>query len=501
LLDKATTELLRDLVLYDFKFYFEQVAFPGFCLTETHKQAFDFFDGAESNFLLGFPGSSKSTALHTARHAWMANRNRWEILNGLAERPMVFGSGSYNLKTAVNLFTRSIKRQLALPLMAFLFGPLIDPNCSDAGFNLLGLDYSHEKDNAIQAYGIAEGDVAGAHADILTLDDIVTFRLARSPVERDALREKMAVDIRRVLRRPPHRFAETLRPPQINILGYPHHSQDIYADLQDESQYPSFAGRLKTWPALNDAGQSSFPELYPTEEVLRWRKDTPEIIWRGVYLIKHKGMAGDIIKDTWLRWWAEEAPPEYLQVFVGGDLSIGATEEAARTAYFALGYEPKTEKRWELDCIYGHWTLGERIKNLKEFCEPYKNSRIRPLMKVALEKPASGSDIVQILSTETSLPVEAVTAVKDKNTRLVEKQPLFEFGKMILRGPERNDYIPRIGTWVEELLGRRTTVIPANGTVDRTDAFILADNAIGQRDGYMEFLERLKAGMVDAGKT
>lgn len=497
-MDKATTELLRDLILYDYRFYFEQVAFPGFCLTAKHYEAFNFFDGAENNLLLGYPGSSKSSSMHTARHAWMANRNRWEVREGLAKRPMVFLSGSYNVTTAVKLFTRNIKRQLSLPLLAFLFGPIIDRNCSDEGFNLLGLDYSHEKDNAVQACGVAKGDIAGYHADIFTCDDLVTFKLARSPVERMNLQEKMAVDIKRVLKRPPHTFAGTERKPQFNVLGYPHHSSDIYADLQDKQKYPTFENRLVTWPALDVNGESFFPELYDTATIKGWESETPRLIWAGTYMIRSKGMTGDIISDTWLRWWADNPPPEKLDVYIGGDLSIGETETAARTAYFALGYDPLTKKRWELDCVYGHWTFAERIDELKKFCAPYQNSETWRLQAVGLEKPASGSDIVKTLQDTTSLPVQAVSATKDKNSRLIEKSHLFQYGKMILKGPARNDVIPRIGDWPLELTERRTTVIPANGTVDRTDAYLIAEGLISQTDGYLGFLQKQLDDMREA---
>lgn len=489
ILDKATTELLCDLILYDFKFYFEQVARPGYLFTEKHDQAFDFFNSGSHNLLLGFPGSGKSECLHAARHAWMANRNRWEVLNGLADRPMLFGSGSYNVKMAT-VFTRDIKRQLALPVMAFCFGTMIDPQSSDAGFNLLGLDYSHEKDNAVQAYGLAEGDVAGAHCDVLTADDLVTFRLARSPVEREALRQKVPMDIKRVLRRLPHKFNGIERQPQFNVLGYPHFADDIYATFQDESQYPSLAGRLTRFPALTDEGQSYFPEIYPTDLVLEWKRETPEIIWRSVYQCQSKAMEGDIVRAKWLVFEDKYPVPDEVDVYIGGDLSIGETSDAARTAYFALYYDPNTQCRWEGDCVYGHWTFAERIQHLKDFAAAYKNNPKRRLKKILLEKPASGSDVVRILQDTTDLPIDALTPTKDKNLNLIETQHLWENKKMILRGPERTDYIPRIGTWVDELLTRRTGVAPANGTVDRTDAFLIANKGIGGMDGYIEFLRR-----------
>lgn len=486
MLNKAETELLRDLVLYDFQFYFEQIAFPNFKLSKKHVESFYAWDGAKANLLLGFPGSSKSSCLHTARHAWLANRNRWEVQNGLATRPMVFLSGSYNATTAMNLFTRNIKRQLALPIMAFLFGQMIDPNCADAGFNLLGLDYSHEKDNAVQAFGALEGNVAGLHGDILTLDDAITLQAARSGVMRMSFAEKVPVDIRRILRRPPHKFAGTEREPQFNVLGYVLHSMDFYADLQDKQKNPDFEGRVHRWPALDHNGESFFPEMYSTETVLNWKLNTPPATWQSVYMQDASGAKGDVIKDSWLRWWADEPVPEKLQVFVGVDLAVKQTEHADYCAFYAQGFDPVTRKRWELGQEFGRWTFDERCRKLKEFCGRWKNNVHHRLAKVGVEAPASGSDVVLVLQKQTDLNIAEVKVTRDKLQRLVEKSHLFEQGKIILQGPARNDVMPGVGDWAQELLSFRHDIPPPPPAHDdRTDAFLIAESLISPSAGEM----------------
>jgi len=409
----------------------------------------------------------------------MANRNRWEVQNGLAKRPMVFLSGAYNATTAMNLFTRNIKRQLALPIMAFLFGQIIDPNCADAGFNLLGLDYSHEKDNAIQAFGALEGNVAGLHGDILTLDDPITLATARSGVQRMSFSEKVPIDIRRVLRRPPHQFAGCWRNAQFNVMGYPLHSADFYADLQNEEKNPAFKNRTQKWPALNREGESFFPELYSTATVLDWKLNTPPSTWQSVYMQDISQAKGGIVQDAWLSWWADNPPPERLSIYVGGDLSLKQTEHADYCAYFALGFDLQTRRRWEIDQIWGRWTFAERCKQLKEFCESWRNNPGWRLVKVGVEAQASGSDVVETLKQQTDLPICEVKVTKDKLLRLTEKTHLFEQGKMILKGPARNDIMPDVGDWAQELLSFRPGLAPPPPVHDdRTDAYLIAEGLI-----------------------
>ncbi len=499
--NRAQTELIRDAALNDFQFCFECIFFPGFRLADFHTAGFDDWRWGNANLLLGYTGSAKSTVRHIAYHAWLLLRNRWELQNKMTERPLLTGSGSHNLDAAKS-FTSSIKKLLALPAVTLLFGLCVDPAASDTRFNLLGVDYSREKDAAVMAFGAQSGEMAGIHCDILTLDDPVTIEQARSQTQRMNFTEKIAVDIERTLRRPPFYIFGRKREPQFNIIGYPHTSADWYAELQDEQKNPKFKDHITRWPILKDDGTPLWPEFFPLEKCLWIKENTPPHQWLGMYMQKSAASGGDAIRDIWLRWWADEKPPVKLSLYGGVDLNIKQTNTSDFAAVFAWGFDSNTRKRWEVINEAGRWTFDEAINKIKFAFAPYRDGDWQ-VADIGIDESGTGTYAVEVLKRETDLPVRGVKIVKDKLSRLLAKTHLFEQGKFILKGPARNDVLPGVGDWPAELLSFRKDIQPPPPLHDdRTDAALIADDLIETGDGYLEFArKRLEAIRAEREKA
>ena len=386
------------------------------------------------------------------------------------------------------VMTAAIKTLFIIPMVVGLFcdqplfaertsfEEIVSPDAANSRYNLTGMEVPGEKDFSVQAFGMDGGQVISKHARLITLDDVVTFENSRTPAELKRIEEKYFVDVDRAAN----------PDAQLNLLGYRHHPGDLYKKL---SRLEDFAGRyFDDVPFQLPNGKSSWPERYPDEYVAKKLRSLPPILAAAMYQQNDKLMAGDIIKYDWLRFYKDPNRVKLLPVVIGVDLATSQKESADYCAFCVLAYDSETKEFFEIEMIYGRFTFDERLKIIARLALKYRGR----LQKIGIEKPASGSDIAAILKREAKLRVEAVTLTKDKVSRLIMNQHIFQQGRIYFWGPEdrpdfeslkrfRQDDMEEVGTLIEELLAWKADQQPPPPVHDdRTDALVICLHLWGE---------------------
>lgn len=462
------------------------------------------------NLILGFPGSAKSTVFTECRTAWLLLQNWYLIKLGYPIKPLTTLVGSQDLPKATER-TRGIKLCLRAPNVRKLFGKVVSDRCSDEYFDLEGVQHTgrasdtiltadspFERDFSVRAFGMESGSVTSYHADIVDIDDAVTFENSRTEHQRENLKKKMAFDVVRACN----------PGGQINWVGNHHHSADMYADLRNNKKYPQFAGQVFIIPALNKIEKSVWEERWATEELTLIRQTTPRLIWFPLYQQNIKPMEGGVINFAWFRWKLDEPPPPNLPVYIGVDPAIRQSEHADYFAVCVLAFDRKTRKRYEEEIFFGHLTWDERLNKLKKIIQYYQG--LGRLAAVGVESQGGGIDLAEKLTKELEIKVRDIPSKIDIVSRLNLTSHIFQNGLVVLDGPERSDYMPDVGTFVEELLEVRPDLLPPPPRHDdRISAFLVANSmipgrdtvmpieAVGQRQMSTEIVERETAELFD----
>jgi predicted phage terminase large subunit-like protein len=482
-------EKLRELALCDFRFCVEKIFLPDWKFAEFHFRWVEFMDGGSRNLLLAYPGSAKTTIAHLCRHAHALLQNWWEIKNGRATRPLITLSGSQNMPKAREMAS-GIKSLLLAPMVVWLFGQVVlpGPYTSDESFDLFfgkNVVFPGKKDRSVQAFGVDAGQIIAKHASKVTLDDPVTWKNSRTAVQRENLWSKIHTDIVRGL----DPGAE------LNICGTRHHDGDAYGALK---RLNSFAGRCIEQPMLSADDVSTWPERWSTQECLDRRADTPPFIWRALYQEDTKFSEGGLIRLSRLSQGffskAETPPLPNLSIYIGGDLAVKQKEHNDYSAFAVMGVDTNRHE-WELEIIYGKWTFEECATKLEQIGNAYREQ----LRWINLDEAAGGFQVAAILRKRCNLPIMTTNMAsrkkmgKDKTTRVELYSPMVEQGKVHLIAPEeRDDYMPGVGTFIDEGLAFRKDVAPPPPLHDdRWDAWLLAHYASeSAQTGYFEYLRQ-----------
>lgn len=174
---------------------------------------------------------------------------------------------------------------------------------------------------------------------------------------------------------------------------------------------PLWHGR--SMPALDENGESTWPERYTTKELCAKRDSLPSSVWLSDYqnsIIANEATLFPV--DDWKIYEDEEiTPPQMIRVVIGVDLAFSAVQTSDHTAISAWG----EDRAGDIHHIYtrqGRWATPEEVieqienvdkialsdkiviedvsssKHFISFCRKKIGGKVQPISHMGLDKTA-----------------------------------------------------------------------------------------------------------------
>ena len=323
-------------------------------------------------------------------------------------------------KLAVRILDRIKKRILKNPNLKYLGGKGADfwskteIRCSNGA--------------TIYAQGFWSS-IRGGHPKMIILDDVIDSQVIYSDEQNAKTKERLAGEIL------PMAEPDT----QIIIVGTLQREDDIYS-VKGENFFN------KTYDAIVDEKNhiTLFPEKWDWERLMKRKAEITALKGEKWFLKEYRNMPvkliGEIIKKEWIQFYDEA--PEGLSVYMGVDMSVGKDpEKGDYSAFVIIGIDEK-DNIYVLDVYRDRIDFPTRLRKVVEFAQKWKPKRI------GIESNTFQADSVQVLKSNTNLPIEGIKTTENKVRKFNEElAPLFENGKVFFR---RGDSMQEV--FINELL-------------------------------------------------
>jgi predicted phage terminase large subunit-like protein len=336
-------------------------------------------------------------------------------------------------------------------------------------------------------FGIGRGGaVVGRGADLMVIDDPL----------RDA-QEAASANIRSQLHQWFSEVAYTRLQPgaSIVIISTRWHQDDLAGWLMREHadegwrvlSLPAIAERDEGW---RQEGSVLWPERYPAETLRQIRAQIGGAAFAAQYEQRPTPEEGAVFKREWWRTYSD-VPREFQRTVQAWDTAFKTGEQNDYSACVTIG---ETETGFHLlHVARDRWEFPDLKRKVCEFGEHWQPSAL------IIEDAASGQSLAQELRRETSLPVIAVPADRDKIARAHAVSGLVESGRVLL---------PTAAGWLDDFLDE-VTVFPNARHDDMVDALTLGLGYLRSgRDNWgdpklilklMEDYDRRLLGLPDDG--
>ena len=325
------------------------------------------------------------------------------------------------------------------------------------------------KDPTLKAAGLFSTGVVG-RANLMIFDDCTSYRTA---VEQPSLRESSK-----------HIFHEVwmnhlLPDGRVVYICTPWHIMDLSMDLKR-------SGSFDVWwqPALDENGESTWPEMWPTEILERKRADD-ERSFEQQYMLRPISELDTIFNfETILMGAGDDAIPQPdWDYFVGVDLSPAISSTGSYSVIFIIGVDPRDERctRHVVDIIRNR---NKAPEVMSQIIDVYNHYKPRCIM---VENNAYQQAMIDFLRAKNAdIPV---IGYRTGSQRLDLKQgvpslaPLFARG--LFRYPIDVSHLSSpcncpFCTWINEL-----KLFPGGEFTDTVMAMWLAERAFMHvRDGF-----------------
>ena len=187
------------------------------------------------------------------------------------------------------------------------------------------------------------GSIApGPRADVILLDDVVSFKNSRTP----ALRETI------------HRtFTGTILPMlnplggKILVVGTPWFPDDLTDRLAQSGDYT-----VATYPAIADDGTILWPTRFDAATLQRLRREMGEFDYSAQMLCTIKTAVGAVFQRGWFP--LVDAPPPLVEVWLICDTAFSTSQAADYAAFLIMGRDVQGGL-YVLDADRGKWTPTE----------------------------------------------------------------------------------------------------------------------------------------------
>ena len=191
-------------------------------------------------------------------------------------------------------------------------------------------------------------------------------------------------------------------------------------------------------PAINEEGESIFPELLPIE-FLKQEEKINNFTFQAQYMQSPITLGGNIIKSQWFKTYS--CLPKFKRVYITCDTAL-KTKEC--NDYSVLQLWGKTSLSQDsdyylIDTVRGKWEAPELLQTVQSSLQKWNKHNPTCLY---VEDKASGIGLIQQLM-RLRIPVKAINPVKDKFTRLSDVLPRIEAGYV---------YIPEVADWKPDFI-------------------------------------------------
>mgnify|MGYP006951090707 CR=1 FL=1 len=317
----------------------------------------------------------------------------WEIGRNPNIRILILSNAASAAKKIVKTLKTYIERS---PEYRLVF-PKIKPDKTENGswredsFHVARPTIS--KDPTVQASGF-NGSILGSRFDLIIIDDYLTAENTHSDVLREKYHSwlKSTIEGRRTEHAP------------LWFIGNAWHHEDAMHRYAKEPATVSFR-----FPVRNEAGESSWPEVWSLERIER------EIANRGPIESERslfcrpvadseRRFKSDYVKRALelgdgmaLPWALVEVPAGYITI-TGVDLASSKRKKSDRTAIVTIAVEERTGRRHLLNIQSGKLSGPEIVAAIKDVHRRYHSI-------VFVESNAAQAYIKQFLDVESAVPV------------------------------------------------------------------------------------------------
>lgn len=306
----------------------------------------------------------------------------------------------------------------------------------------------------IYAQGFSSA-IRGGHPKLIILDDIIDTQVVYSDEQNEKAKERLAGEIL------PMAEPGT----QIIIVGTLQREDDIYSSVDQKNWL------VKSYDAILDEEQKQtlFPEKWDWEKLMKRKDEIVALKGEKWFLKEYRNwpvkLLGEVIKSEWIGWY--DKLPEDLKIYTGWDLSVGKDiEKGDYSACITFGVDKKGNI-YVVRAYRGRIDFPARLKKVVEFARFDKPHKIR------IEENTFQADSVQVLKTNTALPIEGIKTTINKVKKFSEElAPLFENKKVFLKKGDESHQI-----FADELCS-----LPRGKYDDMSDAFCIGLKDVMFRD-------------------
>lgn len=171
---------------------------------------------------------------------------------------------------------------------------------------------------------------------------------------------------------------------------------------------------------IHDNGPALWPGHIPLKDLDQAHRDVGTPIFSTMYQGRRGGLAGQIIKPEWFRYF-EGIPPGVTYMTVDPAISLKTTADETAIA-IANVFEGQIAYRWIWHGRVGLKDTEEIIVQAWRYYHP---------VAIGIEAVAYQTALVQLLESDhPELPIEPVTPDRDKLSRFLALARLYEFGRV-----------------------------------------------------------------------
>lgn len=268
-----------------------------------------------------------------------------------------------------------------------------------------------------------EGTVVGRHFDVEFCDDLVDEGNARTQHMRDLI-HKWYYSVLDPTIEPPSKKNKWVG--RRHKLGTRYHWDDQYGRwIRDGMQHLIIR-------ALDENGQSPWPEKWPPEELHDRRRKSGMIIFNAQYQCDTDAMKGEVFQfDDCIMVDDSQVPWDDLSIFMGVDLAISEKETGDHFAIVVLGFD-RTGNIFVLDFFEGQLRFKAQTTKIRQYAAKYLPVRIGLEVNAYQEAQAQVmEDDDEPLPPETRL--RKINTGTDKITNAWKLSPMFEDGRVHFR--------------------------------------------------------------------
>jgi predicted phage terminase large subunit-like protein len=415
-------------------------------------------------------GSGKSLTLAVVFPLWLAI-SRPENMDPRLGNLFVGSSkpiGPHNIRIAITSNSAEkaeallfqIKSLLSSPLMTALFGALEGERWQESKADC-ALRTEKIREATFTALGIGS-KIAGGHYDVVVADDWVTEDNARTQLQRERMSDFWKFTIK-----------GTTEPwCRLIVAGTRYHPADWYSEIYSWHKRGLWEHLHRT-PAIDDAGNSYWPEFYSYAELMSRRDQIGASAFASQYQNVIDTALGGFFKREWIEHWArwDDLPVQDRQkarTVIALDPAFAEGPKAdwsvfAVVSYIAPHFYVRHVER-------GQWTQLHILERARALNDEY-----RPHL-FGIEDVGAQRWLIQELQHTSRLPLRALPPRgTDKVGRADKVRTYFERGQVFIEGseddgPSKAHGIPRL---VDEMLAFPSqSKVP--GWDDTVDALVWA---------------------------